>query len=227
MTDTIAIVGGTGKLGSAIARRLAKAGRKVVIGSRSAEAAGAAAVDLGFGLTGMSNADAAAAGDIVIVTVPFAAQDVTLTEIRKHVVGKIVVDTTVPLVPPKVMRVQMPVEGSAAQRAQALLGEGVTVVSGFHNVAAHKLATDEDVACDVLVFGDDKGARAKIVDLANAAGLRGLHGGALANSVAAEALTSVLIFLNKTYKVDGAGVQITGALIEPEPEPEHESRAAV
>jgi NADPH-dependent F420 reductase len=214
--DRIAIVGGTGKLGAAIARRLAKAGHDVVIGSRSAESAQTAAEELGFGLTGLANPDAAKAADIVIVTVPFAAQAATLAEIAPHVAGKIVVDTTVPLVHPKVMRVQLPPEGSAAARAQGLLGEGVTLVSAFHNVAAHKLITDEDIGCDVLVFGDDKAARGKVVTLANAMGLRGLHGGALVNSAAAEALTSILIFLNKTYRVDGAGIRITGTLIEPE-----------
>lgn len=212
----IAVVGGTGKLGAAIARRLAKAGRTVIIGSRSAENAEKAAGELGFGLTGKSNADAAKAGDIVIVTVPFAAQEATLAEIKPHVAGKVVVDTTVPLVPPKVMRVQLPPEGSAAAKAQALLGEGVTVVSGFHNVAAHKLITDQDIGCDVLVFGDEKAARAKVIELANAAGLRGIHGGALVNSAAAEAMTSLLIFINKTYQVDGAGIKITGELTEPD-----------
>src|SRR3546814_17219098 len=88
------------------------------------------------------------AGDIVIVTVPFQAQDATLAEIRPFVQGKIVVDTTVPLVPPKVMRVQLPEEGSAAVRTQNALGEGVTVVSGFHNVAAPTLATDQDIGCE-------------------------------------------------------------------------------
>jgi NADPH-dependent F420 reductase len=217
MTETIAIVGGTGNLGAALARRLAKAGRTVIIGSRTTETALAAAAKLGFGLTGAANADAAARAEIVLVTVPFAAQEATLADIAPHVRGKIVVDTTVPLMPPRVMRVQLPAEGSAAQRAQRLLGEGVTMVSAFHNVAAHKLATDEKIACDVLVFGDDKAARAKVVELATQAGLRGLHGGALANSAAAEALTSVLIFLNKTYAVDGAGIEITGSLTEPAP----------
>jgi len=212
---TIAVIGGTGDLGSAIARRLAKAGRTVIVGSRAAETAAAAAERLGFGLTGMGNEDAAAAADIVIVTVPFSAQEATLASIAPHVRGKLVVDTTVPLVPPKVMRVQLPTEGSAAVRAQGLLGEGVTVVSAFHNVAAHKLIRDEDVACDVLVFGDDKAARAQVVTLAKDCGLRGLHGGALVNSAAAEALTSILIFLNKTYAVDGAGIQITGTLTDP------------
>lgn len=212
----IAVVGGTGKLGAAIARRLAKAGCKVVIGSRSAESARKAAGELGFGLSGAANAEAAAICDIVIVTVPFAAQESTLAEIGPHVAGKIVVDTTVPLMPPKVTRVQLPPEGSAAVRAQRLLGNDVTIVSAFHNVAAHKLATDEDIDCDVLVFGDDRAARAKVVALVNRAGLRGLHGGMLANSAAAEALTSILIFINKTYSVDGAGVRITGKLVEPD-----------
>ena len=214
--ETIAVVGGTGKLGGAIARRLAKAGRKVIIGSRSAESAQKAADELGLGLTGLANADAAQAGDIVIVTVPFAAQEATLAEIAPHVAGKIVVDTTVPLMPPKVMRVQLPPEGSAAQRAQRLLGEGVTMVSAFHNVAAHKLATDEDVGCDVLVFSDHKDARTQVVELVAQTGLRGIHGGALANSAAAEAMTSILIFINRTYSVDGAGIQITGKLIASE-----------
>ena len=212
---TIAVVGGSGDLGSAIARRLAKAGRKVIVGSRSAESAAAAAERLGFGIVGLANEAAAAAADIVIVTVPFAAQEGTLKQIAAHVSGKIVVDTTVPLVPPKVMRVQLPAEGSAAVRAQGILGEEVRVVSAFHNVAAHKLAQDIDVGCDVLVFGDDKAARGQVVALVKDCGLRGIHAGALANSAAAEALTSVLIFINKTYAVDGAGIQITGTLVEP------------
>ena len=212
----IAVVGGTGNLGAAIAWRLARAGYPVVIGSRSAESAEKAAAELGHGLRGAANSDAAAGAEIVLVTVPFAAQDATLADIAPHVAGKLVVDTTVPLVPPKVMRVQLPAEGSAAVRAQAALGEDVTVVSAFHNVAAHKLAQDVDVGCDVLVFGDDKKARARVVALAEAMGMRGIHGGALVNSAAAEAMTSILIFLNKTYKVDGAGIRITGELIPPE-----------
>jgi hypothetical protein len=89
-------------------------------------------------------------------------------------------------------------------------------VSAFHNVAAHKLATDQHIDCDVLVFGDDKGARAEVVALVAQTGLRGIHGGALPNSAAAEAMTSVLIFINKTYQVDGAGVVITGQLVTPD-----------
>ena len=215
----IGIVGGTGKLGAALAGRWAKAGHHVLIGSRSVDSADASAQELSqrFGLTvgGGTNLDVATRAEIVVCAVPWAAQEERLGEIRDAVAGKIVIDTTVPLVPPKVMRVQLPPEGSAALKAQAILGDGVRLVSAFHNVAAHKLATDVDVACDVLVFSDDKDARGVGVNLARDAGLRGLHGGALANAAAAEALTSVLIFLNKTYQVDGAGIAITGALVEP------------
>ncbi|MBL0115231.1 MAG: NADPH-dependent F420 reductase [Sphingomonadales bacterium] len=212
MSSIIAIIGGTGNLGSALAWRLARAGRNVIIGSRTADSAAAKAAELGHGLTGMANADAAAAAGLVIVTVPFAAQAATLEDIKPHVASKIVVDTTVPLVPSKVMRVQLPTEGSAAAKAAAILGEGVRLVSGFHNVAAHKLAQDVDVACDILVFGDEKAARAEVVALADAIGLRGIHAGALVNAAAAEAMTSLLIFINKNYQVDGAGIRITGDL---------------
>ena len=216
---SIALIGGTGALGAAIARRLAKAGESVIIGSRdpakAAAAASALQAETGRPVQGLGNAEAAAAASIIIVTVPFASQETTLAEIASGCRGKIVVDTTVPLMPPKVMRVQLPLEGSAAVRAQKLLGEGVTVVSAFHNVAAHKLATDAIVECDVLVFGDERAAREQVLRLVAQCGLRGLHGGALVNSAAAEALTSVLIFLNKTYAVDGAGVRITGQLTPP------------
>ena len=214
MTErTIAVIGGTGALGAALAWRLARAGETVVIGSRSAASAQARASELGHGLTGAANRDAAAVADIVFVTVPFAAQADTLAEIGAVLAGKLVVDTTVPLVPPKVMRVQLPTEGSAAQRARALLGDDVRLVSGFHNVAAHKLAQDIAIDCDILVFGDSKDDRAQIVDLADRIGLRGIHAGALANSAAAEAMTSLLIFINKAYSVDGAGIRVTGDLI--------------
>jgi NADPH-dependent F420 reductase len=213
--STIAIIGGTGALGAGLAHRLARAGYPIVIGSRSAEKAQAAAHALqvppgAAAARGATNADAARSAEVVMVTVPWASQPQILEEIAPHVAGKLVVDTTVPLVPPRVARVQMPPEGSAALAAQKRLGSGVRVVSAFHNVAAHKLASDEAIDCDVLVFGDDPKDRDVVVALAAAADLRGVHAGPLANSVAAEALTSVLIGINRNYKVDGAGIRITG-----------------
>jgi hypothetical protein len=122
-----------------------------------------------------------------------------------------VVDTTVPLVPPRVARVQLPPEHSAAVAAQQRLGEGARVVSAFHNVAAHRLQElDAPIDCDVLVFGDDPKDREQVLQLVTAIGLRGIHAGPLANSAAAEALTSVLIGINRAYKVDGSGIRITG-----------------
>jgi NADPH-dependent F420 reductase len=215
----IAVIGATGQLGAALARRWVRAGLEVIIGSRdaarAASAAAALAAELGLPVRGMQNRDAAQAGRIAVVTVPFSSQREMLSEIRPAVTGKIVVDTTVPLMPPRVMRVQLPAEGCAALIAQQVVGDSATVVSAFHSVPAHRLATDEDVDCDVLVFSDKKEARSMVIKLAAAAGLRGLHAGSLSNSAAAEALTSVLIFMNKHYNVDGAGIRITGHLNEP------------
>jgi len=212
---TLAIVGGTGALGAGLAHRLARAGYPIIIGSRSAEKAEAAAQGLSVPAgadrpRGATNAQAAQSADIVIVTVPWASQAQILDEIAPHVAGKLVVDTTVPLVPPRVARVQLPPEHSAALTAQKRLGPGVRVVSAFHNVAAHKLIKDEAIDCDVLVCGDEPKDREQVLALVAAAGLRGIHAGPLANSVAAEALTSVLIGINRNYKVDGAGIRITG-----------------
>ena len=125
------------------------------------------------------------------------------------------VDAAVPLVPPKVSMVQLPPEGSAAQIAQNLLGEGVRVVSAFHNVGASKLHGGGKVDCDVLVFGNDKASRDIVIGLAAEVGNCGIDGGVLANSAAAEALTSVLIGINRRYKIPGAGIRITGLPTSP------------
>lgn len=211
---TLAIIGGTGALGSGLAQCFAAAGFPVVIGSRTAEKGEEFARTLlaggGSPPSGASNEAAAQAGDIVFITVPFATQPEIIEKIRPHLKGKLVVDTTVPLVPPKVSRVQLPSEGSAAVATQKWLGAGARVVSGFHNVAAHKLRSGTGIDCDVLIFGDDQKDREIVIGLAKAIGLRALHAGPLANSTAAEALTSVLIGINRAYKVDGAGIRITG-----------------
>ena len=211
---TIAVIGGTGDLGSALAKRWAAAGYPVVLGSRSKDKAEAAAREMNANdssaISGEDNLTAAAKADIVVIAVPYANHDAILNEIKPAVTGKIVVDAVVPLVPPKVSVVQLPPDGSAALSAQRLLA-GARVQSAFHNVSASKLKSGGLVDCDVLVFGDDKEARAIVIELANAAGTRGIDGGPLANSAAAEALTSVLIGINRRYKVDGgAGIRITG-----------------
>lgn len=212
----ITIIGATGDLGSGIAYKLARAGYSVLIGSRSAEKAKKAAAALaertGRLVGGMENGAAAAAGDIIILTVPFASHRVMLEAVREGAQGKILVDATVPLVPPRVARVQLPAAGPAAKQAQEFLGEDVRVVSAFQNIAAAHLQDDERHAgdSDVLVCGNDPKAREAVVQLAEAMNMRALHAGAIDNSAVAEALTSVLIFLNKRYKIDGAGIRITG-----------------
>lgn len=218
MTDssrpTLAIIGGTGDLGSGLARSWSKAGYPVLLGSRSSEKAEQAASDLtgeGFAnIAGAANADAAARGDIVVVAVPFGNYDATLAEIREAVKGKIVVTAVVPLVPPKVSVVQLPAVGSAAAIAQAALDPSTKVVGAFHNVGSQKLHAGAKADCDVLVFSDDAEARAAVIELADAVSNRGVDGGALANSAAAEAMTSVLISINRKYKVKGAGIAISG-----------------
>lgn len=214
---TLAILGGSGDLGGGLAFRWARAGYPIIIGSRSAEKAEQAAAELAAkGLAGkvrgLDNEAAARAGDIVVLTVPFANQAPTLEAIKAAVQGKILVDVTVPLVPPKVGTVQLPAGGSAGQIAQTILGEGVRVVSAFQNVAAAHLDDPEhDPDCDVLVCGNDADACAAVLALVAAAGMKGWHAGPIANSVVAEALTSVLITLNRRYKIPGAGFRITGS----------------
>ncbi len=212
---SIAVIGGTGHLGKGIARRLAKGGHDVTIGSRAADRAEAIAAGMGLGIKGAANDDAAQGKDVVIVTVPYENQEATLKQIRDKVGSAIVVDTTVPLMPPKVMRVQLPAAGCAAAEAREHLGPDVRFVTAFHNVAAHILDSDAKVECDVLVFSDDIEARKTVVSLIGDMGLRGLAGGALVNSAAAEALTSILIYMNKTYSADGAGIRFTGLTTAP------------
>lgn len=218
MSDTIesiAILGGTGDLGGGLARQWSRAGYRILIGSRTLEKGQAAASALldefpDLNVTGHENLDAATRADIVVLTVPFAHQIATLETVKSALKGKILVDVTVPLLPPKVGTVQMPAGGSAALMAQACLGEDVQVVSAFQNVGAQHLQEDHKIECDVLVTGDKRAARDVVIKLVEAVGLRGWHAGPLANSVAAEALTSVLITINRHHKIDGAGIVITG-----------------
>lgn len=214
---TIAVLGGTGKEGGGLALRWAHKGHKVILGSRTAdraeEAAAAMRETLGAGadVRGMANPEAAAAADLVVLAVPYAAQQATVQDVAAQLQGKILIDVTVPLVPPKVSRVQLPAGGSAVEAVQKLLGEGVKVVSAFQNISAHHLANlDEEMDCDVLVCADDAEAADRVVALSEEIGLTAWNAGPLCNSAVSEALTSVLIALNRRYKVPGAGIRITG-----------------
>ena len=224
--QTIAVLGGTGAEGSGLAFRWALAGHEVIVGSRDAAKARATADELNAlldgsrsdiraaAIRGATNAEAARAAQVVVLTVPYSAQAATAGSVRAELDGKIVVDVTVPLAPP-VDRVQLPGGESAVFALQRSLGSGVKVVSAFQNVSAtHLRDPSHEIDCDVLVCGDDRDARERVVALAADAGLRGVHAGALANSAAVEAMTSVLIAINKHYKVRASGVRITGVPAE-------------
>jgi hypothetical protein len=213
---TIAILGGTGKEGKGLAYRWARAGYKILIGSRTPDKAVRVAEEISMMLggqsyiEGMGNPEAAKGADIIVLTVPYSVHGVTLDSVKDVVQGKLVIDVTVPLVPPKVSKVQMPAAGSAAQEARKLLGEGVEVCAAFQNISHEHLLGDANVECDVLVTGTSKDARAETIKLVHAAGLIGWDAGPIENSVVIEGLTSVLIGINKKYGSTHAGIKITG-----------------
>jgi NADPH-dependent F420 reductase len=216
MAHTIAIVGGTGAEGSGLALRWAHAGHRVIIGSRDSAKAQAIADEFNakLGTSQVSGAASEAAvgpADVVVLTVPYASQLAMARALKDQLQGKILIDVTVPLVPPKVSQVQLPETDSCVVAVQQELGDGVRVVSAFQNVSAHKLKDlDYEIKCDVLVCSNDRDARQIGIALAKDAGMRGIDAGALANSTVAESLTSALIWINRTYKVPDAGIMITG-----------------
>ena len=218
---TIAVLGGTGKEGKGLAYRWAKAGYRVLIGSRSSEKAVTVASEImellegSSSVVGMTNAEAAEQADIVVITVPYAAHRDTLEGVKNLLKGKLLVDTTVPLVPPKLSKVQMPAAGSAAQEAKEILGEEVEVAAAFQNVSYKHLLEEEYVDCDVLVTGSSKKAREEALTLVEAADLIGWDAGPIENSVVVEGLSSVLININRIYGSKHSGIKITGAPRQP------------
>ncbi len=219
----LAILGGTGKEGCGLALRWMIAGYKVLIGSRQPEKAALTAAQLNEHLStaqtgadlarGLSNAQAARQSDIAVLTVPYRAHQATLSALRDELQGKILVDVTVPLQPPQVTRVHLPEGGSAAVQAQQILGSGVRVVSAFQNVSEHALRDlQQPIDCDVLVCGDDAQAKAGVIELARAldANIRAFDAGPLVNSVVAEALTPVIIGLNKQFRRLRVDIRMTG-----------------
>lgn len=217
MSERIAILGGTGKEGKGLAYRWAKAGLEVVIGSRQVEKAQIAADELNnllgtnpIPVTGLQNYQAADWCDIAVLTVPYSAHATILSELKDCLEGKIMIDVTVPLVPPKVSKVQLPEAGSAALEARNILGENIQIVSAFQNISYERLLEDDDIQCDVLVSGTSKEAREIVLKLVEMAGMVGWNAGPIENSVVAEALTSVLIGINKEFGIKDAGIKITG-----------------
>ena len=215
---TLAVIGGTGAEGSGLALRWAAAGYPILIGSRSRDKAQAAAAELGAllpakgaAIEGATNAAAAAAADVVVLSVPYDSQNGILQQIRAGCQGKTVVSVVVPLKPPRVSRVWRPPAGSAAEEAQALLGEDARLVAAFQNISAtHLKDLSHSVDCDILITGDDKEAKQTAIELAQAAGMRGIDAGPLVNSSVSEGLTAVLIGINARHRVKGSGIRVTG-----------------
>jgi len=221
MAERIALIGGTGKEGKGLAFRWAKAGYEVVIGSRQVEKAQIVADELNLLLgdlktpvTGLQNVQAADWCDFAVLTVPYTAHQAILTELKECLIGKILIDVTVPLVPPKVSKVQLPPAGSAALEARDILGEEIQVVSAFQNISYEHLMEEGDIDCDVLVTGTSKNARQLVLELVEKAGMVGWDAGPIENSVVAEGLTSVLIGLNSQFGIHNAGIKITGIIRE-------------
>lgn len=213
----IAVLGGTGKEGKGLAYRWAKAGYQVLIGSRMSGRAVTAASEImellegSSSVVGTTNFEAAQQADIIVVTVPYSAHRETLESVKDVIKGKLLIDVTVPIVPPKVTKVQMPAAGSAAQEAREIVGEDVQVTAAFQNISHELLFDEDDINCDVLVTGTSKEARAETLTLVEAAGLTGWDAGPIENSVVVEGLASVLININKRYGSTHAGIRITGA----------------
>jgi NADPH-dependent F420 reductase len=216
MALKIAVIGGTGKEGKGLALRWANAGYDIVIGSRAPERAVAAADQLNAivgkdNVSGLGNAEAAQAADLVVLSVPYEAHAATLDMIADTTQGKILIDVTAPLDPENKKKTLRVPEGSAAQASQLRLGPNVRVVAAFQNISyTHLNDLHEDLGCDVLVCGNDKEAKKQVIELAKAAGMAAFDAGPIENAVVAEGLTAVLININIAFKIKNAGIRVTG-----------------
>lgn len=212
----IAILGGTGDEGFGLGCRWAAAGHEIIIGSRKADKGASAATDMLARLpeatiSGTDNLSAAQQAELVVLSVPYWAQESTLASVQEALDGKILLTVVAPT-GEKAARVHRLESGlSAAEEAQNQLGEKVRVVAAFQNIGAHHLPDlDHELDCDVLVCGDKKDDKAVAMQLCEDAKLRGINAGALQNARAVEELTSVLIAINIIHKVKSAGIRITG-----------------
>jgi NADPH-dependent F420 reductase len=213
---TLAIIGGTGKEGNALAYRFAQAGVHVLIGSRDAAKAHNAANELNarIGATnvaGYSNRDAAAKANIILLSVPYDGIRPILEELRGAAENKIVINIASSLDPERKSRAKIPTAGSVTAEVQQFFGETAQVVAAFQNISPEKLESGEEkIDTDVFVCGGNKDARATVIELIRRIGIDAFDAGVLANAVAVEALTAILIAVNIKYKVKGAGIRLTG-----------------
>ncbi len=212
---SLAIIGGTGKQGNALAARFARAGVRVLIGSRDTARAQNVAREMNARLDvshveGYSNRDAAARAEIVLLAVPFEGMRPILEDVRDAAQGKIVINIATALDPERKSRAKPPAAGSITAEVQRFFGENVRVVAAFQNVSPTKLEGDAPIDADVLVCGGDKDAREQVIALIRRIGVDAFDAGGIQNAVAVETLTALLIAINIKYKVKGAGIRVVG-----------------
>ena len=209
---TIAIVGGTGNLGSGLAPRLAAPGVKIIIGSRDAEKAKNAVATLkprlrAGELEGMTNRDAVKGAEFVVIAVPYEGHAQMVSDLKGQLGGKTVIDTVVPLNKGKPF---VPTAGSALLEAQQILGGEAPVVGALHNISAVDLGDADAPLGDVLVCGDNVEAKSKVMEIIERIGARAFDGGPASNAYVIEGLTGVIISLNRKYKSKHGSIKITG-----------------
>jgi 8-hydroxy-5-deazaflavin:NADPH oxidoreductase len=213
----VAIVGGTGNLGGALALRLGAPGVKIIIGSRDAEkakkAVEAVKKNLRAGeIEGTTNQEAVKGADYVVIAVPYEGHAQMVRDVKGQVTGKIIIDTVVPLNKGKPF---VPPAGSALQEAQQILGDEAPVVGALHNVSAVDLGDVDSPLGDVLVCGDKSDAKEKVMEIIRRIGARAFDGGPATNAYIIEGLTGVIIFLNRKYKSKHGSIRIVGIGEEP------------
>ncbi|HEY7558343.1 MAG TPA: NADPH-dependent F420 reductase [Candidatus Binatia bacterium] len=209
---TVAIVGGTGNLGGALALRLGAPGVKVIIGSRDAQKAQNAVETLrpkmrAGDLEGMTNQQAVKDADFVVIAIPYEGQAQMIQDLKGQVAGKIIIDSVVPL---NKVKPFVPPAGSALQEAQQILGDEAPVIGALHNVSAVDLGDVDSSLGDVLVCGDNAEAKQKVMDIIRRIGARAFDAGPASNAYVIEGITGVIIYLNRKYKSKHGSIKITG-----------------
>lgn len=209
---SVAIVGGTGNLGSALALRLGAPGVKIIIGSRDAEKAKNAVATLlpklrAGEIVGKTNQEAVKDADFVVIAVPYEGHAQMVSDLKGQLRGKIVINTVVPL---NKVKPFVPAAGSALQEAQQIIGDEAPVIGALHNISAVDLGDVDSPLGDVLVCGDNAEAKLKVMEIIQRIGANAFDGGPASNAYVIEGLTGVIIHLNRKYKSKHGSIKITG-----------------
>jgi 8-hydroxy-5-deazaflavin:NADPH oxidoreductase len=209
---TVAIVGGTGNLGGALALRLSAPGAKIIIGSRDPEKAKKAVEALkpklrAGEIIGATNREAVKTADFVVIAVPYEGHAQMVSDLKGQLAGKVIIDTVVPL---NKVKPFVPPAGSALQEAQQILGDEAPVIGALHNISAVDLGDVDAPLGDVLVCGDNAEAKQKVIEIVQRIGATAYDGGPASYAYVVEGLTGVIIYLNRKYKSKHGSIKITG-----------------